>query len=67
MARIEVSEDLCKGCGICVYVCPPQLIELSDRISLRGYHPATPKDLSGCTGCAICGKMCPDMAIEVYR
>ncbi len=67
MARIEVDEDLCKGCGICVEVCPPRVIDLSDRISLRGYHPARLTDANGCTGCAVCGKMCPDLAIEVYR
>lgn len=67
MARIEVSDDLCKGCGLCVYYCPPQVIELSARISLRGYHPADLKDPDRCTGCALCGKVCPDLAIEVYR
>lgn len=67
VARIEVSEELCKGCGICVEYCPPRVIELSDRISPRGYHPAVLRDPNGCTGCAICGKVCPDLAIEVYR
>lgn len=67
MARIEVNEDLCKGCGICVHYCPPSVIELAERISLKGYHPAELKDESGCTGCAVCGKVCPDLAIEVYR
>jgi 2-oxoglutarate ferredoxin oxidoreductase subunit delta len=67
MARIEVDDDLCKGCGICIEYCPPKVIELADRISLKGYHPATLKDDDGCTGCAICGKVCPDLAIEVYR
>lgn len=67
MARIEVDEQLCKGCEICVYVCPPRVIVMLERISLRGYHPAALKDAARCTGCAICGKMCPDLAIEVYR
>ncbi len=67
MARIEVSDDLCKGCGLCVDYCPRQLIELSERISLRGYHPAHLKDAGRCTGCAVCGQVCPDLAIEVYR
>lgn len=67
MARIEVDEELCKGCGICVAQCPPGVLELSERISIRGYHPATLAKPAGCTGCAICGKFCPDLAIEVYR
>ncbi len=67
MARIEVDERLCKGCGICIEMCPPKVMELSDRISPVGYHPASLRDQAGCTGCAVCGKMCPDLAIEVYR
>ena len=67
MARIEVDDDLCKGCGLCVEYCPPHVIELSERISPRGYHPARLKDAGRCTGCALCGMVCPDLAIEVYR
>lgn len=67
MARIDVDETLCKGCGICVAQCPPGVLELSDRISSKGYHPAILVKAEGCTGCAVCGKLCPDLAIEVYR
>ncbi len=64
---IEVSDQYCKGCELCISACPPQVMELDiTRLTPRGYHPAhTFKD--GCTGCAICAIVCPDAAITVYR
>lgn len=67
MARIEVDEKLCKGCGLCVHYCPRKVVELAERISAQGYHPAVLVDGSRCTGCAVCGMVCPDLAIEIYR
>lgn len=70
---ISVDEDRCKGCGLCVPVCPKHLIELANRFTPRGYHPAgliafadgTPHEQ--CTGCMLCSTICPDAAITVYR
>jgi 2-oxoglutarate ferredoxin oxidoreductase subunit delta len=65
--RIEVNEDLCKGCELCVSNCPQEVIALNmERLTKRGYHPA---DLikMGCTGCGVCAIVCPEAAITVYR
>lgn len=64
---IDVSDSYCKGCELCVSVCPQEVIELDNsRMTHKGYHPAHIfKD--GCTGCAICAVICPDSAITVYR
>ena len=68
MARIEVDESFCKGCGLCTTVCPQGIVELNqDVITDKGYHPAHCTDQSKCTGCATCALMCPDVAITVYR
>ena len=67
-ARIQVNEDFCKGCGLCVAACPLHLIRLTNRVSAKGYYPAGCVDPEGkCTGCALCATMCPDVAIEVFR
>jgi NAD-dependent dihydropyrimidine dehydrogenase PreA subunit len=64
--RVEVFEEECKGCGLCVEACPPDVLSLSDRINGRGYHPATYLG-SGCTGCGICFFACPEPgALTVY-
>ena len=65
--RVEISEEDCKGCGLCVTACPPQVMRLSERLNGHGYHPADYLG-SGCTGCGICFFACPEPgAITVYR
>lgn len=71
--RIEIDKERCKGCGLCIIVCPKKNIEISDKLNLKGYYPARSKEETRkesereCTGCAICAIQCPDIAIEVYR
>ncbi|OGD49237.1 hypothetical protein A3K79_03175 [Candidatus Bathyarchaeota archaeon RBG_13_46_16b] len=68
MGKIEVNEEFCKGCGLCVNACPQKLIRVSNRVSKKGYHPAELADLqSVCSGCTLCALVCPDVAITVYR
>ncbi len=68
MGKIEVNEQYCKGCGLCVTSCPQKLIQIADHVSEPGYRPAKLEDPQGkCTACAICAFMCPDAAITVYR
>jgi 2-oxoglutarate ferredoxin oxidoreductase subunit delta len=64
---IEVDPVYCKGCELCVPVCPQDVLALDEtRLTSRGYHPAYLKE-EGCTGCAICAIVCPEVAITVYR
>lgn len=64
--QIEVSEEECKGCGLCVDACPPRVLKLSERFNAHGYHPALYLG-RGCTGCGICFFACPEPgAITVY-
>jgi len=71
--RIEIDRELCKGCYLCVSVCPNELIRISEELNPKGYHPAEFVEADGttpdprCTGCAMCATVCPDVAIEVYR
>jgi 2-oxoglutarate ferredoxin oxidoreductase subunit delta len=70
---ITIDRELCKGCHLCISVCPNSLIAVSDKLNQKGYYPAVvlntddKKDTKVCTGCAICALVCPDIAIEVYR
>lgn len=68
MAKATIDEAVCKGCGLCLDVCPKKIIALSkDRINAKGYTPAEITDMSQCIGCAMCAVMCPDSAITVER
>jgi len=68
MGKIVVNEEFCKGCSLCISVCPQKLIRTASHVSKKGYHPAQFEDPEGkCSGCAVCALMCPDVAITVYR
>jgi len=58
-ARIEINESWCKGCEICVDVCPRDVLEMKDFV-------AKVKDSKMCTGCLLCELLCPDFAIVVH-
>lgn len=66
--RIVVDEGMCKGCQLCVPVCPYNLIQMAEHFNARGYRPARLVDPeSRCTGCTLCAMICPDAVITVYR
>ncbi len=64
---IEVNENYCKGCSVCIENCPQDVMGLDlSRLTQKGYHPVH-LIKEGCTGCAICALVCPEAAITVYR
>ena len=65
--RIEIDEEPCKGCHICISFCPEEAISPSDKLNAAGYTSVTFNDNGKCTGCTTCGIVCPEVAIEVYR
>ena len=70
--KITIDRELCKGCQLCISVCPKQLIKVAEKLNQKGYYPAEFNQSKGegdrkCTGCALCATICPDVAIEVYR
>ena len=56
---IEINEQWCKGCGICVEFCPKKVLAMNRR--------GKPEviDLESCTKCQLCDLRCPDFAITV--
>ncbi len=66
--KVIFDENRCKGCELCTTVCPFNLVVMNkERINIKGYHPATVKDMDKCSGCASCAKICPDVVIKVER
>jgi 2-oxoglutarate ferredoxin oxidoreductase subunit delta len=62
---IEINDDWCKGCGICIERCPVQALEDSDRLNKRGIRPPQLKEKNECNYCRLCELICPDLAITV--
>ena len=68
MARVTFQTDKCKGCGLCVTVCPKKIVVMAkDEINQKGFHPATVYEQEKCIGCAFCATMCPDCVIKVEK
>jgi 2-oxoglutarate ferredoxin oxidoreductase subunit delta len=62
---IEVKEDWCKGCNICIERCPVNALEESDKLNKRGVRPPKLKKDNECNFCRLCELICPDFAITV--
>lgn len=65
--RVIFNEEICKSCGLCVQVCPTNVIFLSDYLNGKGYRPAAVVDQEHCISCAKCAQICPDAVISVYK
>lgn len=66
-AFVEVLPELCKGCELCVVVCPQGNLALSAELNKMGYHPVEfhyRGSKGPCTACGICYWACPDGAIH---
>ncbi len=63
--RIVINTERCKGCGLCITVCPKGGIVIATESNKSGYFPAQVKD-AACTGCTRCALVCPEASIEVY-
>ncbi|NLZ17707.1 MAG: ferredoxin family protein [Desulfobulbaceae bacterium] len=54
-----INRNWCKGCGICVSVCPKKVLELDELDKALAARP------EACITCKLCEKICPDLAIIV--
>lgn len=57
----EINIKWCKGCGICVEMCPKGALGL-DR---EGKAYVANQEV--CVGCRLCELICPDMAIDMIE
>ena len=64
---IEIDEELCKGCGICVDFCPLKVFDTSDKINSRGYYPPVSTREKDCVGCRLCELLCPEFSIIIIN
>jgi len=70
--KIKIDRERCKGCLLCIEVCPNDRIAVDETQNKKGYNPAkfveeVKENEKGCVGCAQCATVCPEVAIEVYR
>ncbi len=64
---VVIREDECKGCGLCISICPENVLIEQHKLNRMGYHPAGYTG-EGCIGCGFCFYQCPEPgAITVYK
>ncbi|HWI50926.1 MAG TPA: 4Fe-4S dicluster domain-containing protein [Symbiobacteriaceae bacterium] len=56
---VAVNTAYCKGCEICVQVCPKNVLGMSERLKAEVLR------IADCSGCLNCEIYCPDFAINV--
>jgi uncharacterized protein (DUF362 family)/Pyruvate/2-oxoacid:ferredoxin oxidoreductase delta subunit len=54
-----INRDLCKACGACAEVCPPQAISLSKKKVVIDYRQ--------CIRCYCCQEVCPEGAVRLQE
>lgn len=62
---IQINSEACKGCGICISMCPSDVLTFSDEFNSTGFRYPVVKNSDNCTGCGNCMVYCPDFAIVV--
>jgi len=65
MPKIEIDRNWCKGCYICVEICPKGVLEVDRDKWWKGFHPVVVTHPEECTACRQCELLCPDLAIAV--
>jgi 2-oxoglutarate ferredoxin oxidoreductase subunit delta len=67
MAKVTIDTEKCKGCFLCVGVCPKALIKADEKLNKKGVNPVKFTGKDECIACCFCAMVCPDCCIEVYK
>ena len=65
--RVSIDRERCKGCELCIPVCPRHLLSMSATLNRKGYHVSEIERTEECLGCLKCARMCPEAAIEILN
>jgi 2-oxoglutarate ferredoxin oxidoreductase subunit delta len=63
--ELKVIPAYCKGCGLCVDICPTGTLQLEDNIESKFGVSVRVDAADYCIGCKMCEFRCPDFAIFV--
>jgi 2-oxoglutarate ferredoxin oxidoreductase subunit delta len=63
--QVYLIPERCKGCGICINLCPQEVLQISSQTNVKGYHlpEIAPGKEHACVHCEFCSVVCPEFAI----
>lgn len=62
---VTISNNYCKGCQLCVAVCPKKALGIAKTRSSNGHRHVDFVRPTDCIGCLQCADVCPDAAIRI--
>lgn len=63
-AKVDINKEQCKGCLLCIEVCPLHCLTVSEQMNTLGCYPIE-YTVDTCTGCGMCYQICPDVCITI--
>lgn len=63
--ELTIVSGYCKGCGLCVDICPTGTLQLEDIIDSKFGVCVKADAPEYCIGCKMCEQRCPDFAVFV--
>ena len=66
MEKVKLDTRRCKGCLLCVSVCPTKALVPSGELGPKGFGMVK-ADVDKCIGCGACFKICPEYVIEIVK
>jgi 2-oxoglutarate ferredoxin oxidoreductase subunit delta len=67
MIVLNIDSDKCKGCEICITVCPKKLLAISEEVNSGGLHFVEIQNAKDCIGCKSCAIICPDSVFSIFK
>ena len=64
--KLIVNETWCKGCRICVDLCPTDTLVMMESPDRWEGSIVKVANMEACNGCGICEVECPDFAISIF-
>ncbi len=66
LSKIIVDSLRCKGCYLCIDICPKKAIQREEHVNEKGYFPIR-VDEEKCVACGSCYRICPDYVFEILE
>jgi 2-oxoglutarate ferredoxin oxidoreductase subunit alpha len=63
--KIDIDQKRCKGCDLCLNLCPKQVFQETSELGDKGFKIRKPIATDKCTECGLCKYFCPEGAISI--